>query len=81
MTFRVRLENLNFPPNVIVGCNFLLVATLVYKYRASNEDDYPIIVRAEDGGRYSITDGRHRSVASIIAGRPDILCELEKEKP
>jgi len=75
---RIRVEHLNFPQNVVAGCNYLVIASLTYLMRGSNEDPPPVPVRDEGGGRYSISDGRHRVIAAIIAGRPDVLCEIEE---
>jgi hypothetical protein len=68
----VRLEDLLLPPNVPAGMNPLVLMHFAYLYRATTGDLDPIVVRAE-GGRWRISDGRHRAVASLIAGRPDVL--------
>jgi ParB-like chromosome segregation protein Spo0J len=76
VTFRVRLEKLRVGPNVPAGCNPLVVMSLVYAMRASNEDPPPVHV-AGDGDGYRVVDGRHRFIAAIIAGRSDLLCTDE----
>jgi hypothetical protein len=63
--------------NVTAGLNPLVVMSLAYLYRSTTCDTDPILVRREGRGRYRICDGRHRFVASLIAGRGDVLAELE----
>lgn len=69
---RIRLEDLRLPPNVPAGMNYLLVGHLAYHLRATTEDVAPITVQNLRDGTYRVSDGRHRYVAHLIAGRPDI---------
>jgi hypothetical protein len=69
---RIRLEDLRFPPNVSAGMNYLELASLAYRLRATTEEVEPIRVQALADGTYRIEDGRHRVVAHLIAGRPDV---------
>lgn len=75
---RVPLSRLLIKDNVPAGANFLVIATLVLKYRTTSEDADPALVRYEGAGLWRILDGRHRFMASIIAGRCDLLCEPER---
>lgn len=75
--FRVPLEQLCISRNVTAGLNPLVLLSLAYRYRSTTDDTDPITVVALGPGRYRISDGRHRYVASLIAGRLDILAELE----
>ena len=68
----MRIEDLRPPANVPAGMNPLVVMSLAYMLRATLEDPEPIGVVREDGG-WRIRDGRHRLVASMIAGRSDVL--------
>lgn len=76
MTFRIPIERLRLLPNIPAGmCPYTLLG-LVPKLRKTDQDHDPILVRG-DGDGWRILDGRHRFVASVIAGRPDILAEQE----
>lgn len=75
---RIRLDRVLFPKPVPAGCNYLLIAALALRYRSTNEDVEPILVTRE-GHYYRITDGRHRVMASIIAGRRRVLATVEGE--
>ncbi|MDF2991881.1 MAG: hypothetical protein K0S37_2395 [Microbacterium sp.] len=72
----VPIERLLWPDPVVAGMNYLVVASLTYMYRGSNEDADPITVRAE-GAYWRIVDGRHRAVASMVAGRKTVLAVVE----
>jgi hypothetical protein len=53
--------------------NPLVLMSLTYKMRATTEDPGgPILLTAEPEG-WRIKDGRHRAIAALIAGRPDVL--------
>lgn len=70
---RVRIEDLRFGANPPAGMNVLVLMSLAYLLKSTTEDPEPVIVEAEDNG-FRISDGRHRAVAALIAGRPDVLC-------
>lgn len=74
---RIRIENLLFKPNAPAGMNPLVLMSLVYFLRSNVEDPAPIVVK-QDGDNYRILDGRHRAMAAIIAGRPDVLAIVEE---
>jgi hypothetical protein len=76
----VRVERLLFPPNVPAGMDVLTLLSLTALMRKSNEDPAPIIVRRE-GKFFRITDGRHRALAAMIAGRGDVLCVEDPPDP
>lgn len=71
------VERLLYKPNAPSGMNPLVVMSLTYFYRSNVMDTTPIVVRRE-GKNYRIMDGRHRAVASMIAGRPTVLAEIEE---
>jgi hypothetical protein len=76
--FRVRVEHLRLPANVSAGMNFLRLAALAYRLRGTTDEvEGPIHVRQEDDGGYRVVDGRHRFLAAVIAGRPDVLCAMD----
>ena len=76
MAKRIRVDRILVPPNVAAGMNPLVVMSLTYMYRSGNQDAPPITV-AREGRNYRIIDGRHRFIASIIAGRRRVLAEVE----
>jgi hypothetical protein len=71
--FRVRIEDLRLGPNPPAGMNPLQVMAHAHHLRASTEDLEPVQVTDCGDGTYRIHDGRHRAIAALIAGRPDIL--------
>lgn len=75
-TFRITVDRLVFLGNVPAGMNPLVLMSLAYTLRSSGEDPDPIVVRAE-GPFFRVIDGRHRAIAAIIAGRPDVLARYE----
>lgn len=74
---RVRIEHLRLPPNVPAGMNYLKLGHYAYRLRATNEDLAPITVAPVGDGSFRITDGRHRAIAALIAGRPDVPVVIE----
>lgn len=75
---RVRVEKLLFPPPVSAGMNPLVLMSLAYMMRSSHRDPEPIevYVASSKSGIYYIKDGRHRTVAAMMAGRPDVLAKI-----
>jgi hypothetical protein len=71
----IPLDRLLFPEPVTAGMNPFVLLSLAYLYRTSNEDVAPILVY-QQGDLYWITDGRHRAVASMIAGRKTVLATV-----
>jgi hypothetical protein len=68
----IRIEDLRFGPNPPAGLNPLKLMALAYQLAATTEELEPVeVTRDIDGWR--IHDGRHRAVAAMIAGRPDVL--------
>lgn len=73
--FRVRIEDIRLPANVPAGMNPLRVMSLAYQMRGSSDDiEGPIEMRLDPDGGWRLVDGRHRYIAAVIAGRPDVLC-------
>lgn len=56
--------------------NVLVVNSLIYLFKGTNEDVQPITIRREGESFYRIVDGRHRAVASMMAGRKTVLAEM-----
>lgn len=55
--------------------NMLKLSAMVYAQRTGAGDLDPIEVTPEGSG-YRIVDGRHRAVARMAAGLPDVLVVL-----
>ena len=77
-TKKLRIDKIMVGPNLPAGMNVLVVMSLVYMYRGSTEHAPPITVRKE-GKYYRVVDGRHRLLASIIAGRRRVLAVIDTE--
>ena len=71
----VELDRLLFPEPVSAGMNPFVLMSLAQVYRSGNEHLEPITITPE-GSVYRISDGRHRAVASMIAGRKVVLAEI-----
>jgi len=72
--FRVRIEDLLLPPNLPAGMDVLTLLSLAALLRKTTEDPEPVSVRREQS-HWRISDGRHRAIAALIAGRTDVLAE------
>ncbi len=70
--FRVRIEDLLLPPNLPAGMDVLTLLSLAALLRKTTEDPEPVLVQREQS-HWRISDGRHRAIAALIAGRPDVL--------
>lgn len=71
----IELDRLLFPEPVTAGMNPFVLMSLAYLYRSGNEHVEPIEVTRE-GRYYRIREGRHRAVASMMAGRKVVLAEI-----
>lgn len=74
--FHVPIDQLLWPDPVPAGMNPLVIMSLTYLFRGTNEDVEAITIRREGESFYRIVDGRHRAVASMIAGRKTVLAEM-----
>jgi hypothetical protein len=74
VTFRVRVEDLRLGPNVSAGMNPLVLMSLTFRLRTTTDDPEPVVVRPHPQGGLLVVDGRHRFLAAVVAGRPDVLC-------
>lgn len=77
----VRIDRLLFPEPVVAGMNLLVVASITYAMRGTNEPINPPIevepIASPDGPQfYRIHDGRHRAVAAMMAGRKTVTATL-----
>lgn len=77
-TFRLRIEDCCLKPNIPAGMDPCVALGLVPLMRKTAEDANPIKVRP-CGNHWKIMDGRHRFFAAVIAGRADVLAELDEE--
>jgi hypothetical protein len=76
---RIRVDRILVPPNLPTGMNPFVIMSLAHLYRSTTEDAPPIEVTRE-GRYYRVTDGRHRFVASLVAGRRRVLA-IVADKP
>jgi hypothetical protein len=74
---RIRVDRILLPEPVSAGMNPLVLMSLAHHYRSTTDDVDPILVRRE-GKHYRISDGRHRFVASVIAGRRRVFATVER---
>lgn len=79
MLVRIPIEKLLWKPNMPAGLNPFVLMSIAYVLRSSVDDVEPIVVKPE-GENFRIMDGRHRAVAAMIAGRSDVLAEVEEGK-
>jgi len=77
--FRVSLDALRFKEPVTAGMNPYTLLSLVPLLRNTTHDHAAILVGPPCGccGTRVVLDGRHRAIASIMAGRVDILAVEE----
>jgi hypothetical protein len=73
---RIPLHQILIKANVPTGMDPCVALGFVKRLRTTTEDWDPVSVRPE-GEYYRLMDGRHRYFASVIAGRVDILAELD----
>lgn len=79
MTLRVRIEKLRFKVPIAAGMDPYILLALVPLLRNTAQDHSPILVSraCPECGDRIVLDGRHRWIASVIAGRVDVLAEEE----
>lgn len=72
----IPLDRILYPEPVSGGLNPYVLMSLAYMYRSTNEHAPAVTVQRE-GDYMRLTDGRHRCIASMMAGRKLILAEEE----
>jgi hypothetical protein len=72
----IPLDRILFPEPVTAGMSLFELVAMARFYRNGNGHRKPIVVRRV-GDVFSLTDGRHRCVASMIAGRKVVLAVVE----
>lgn len=80
-TIRVPITKLRFKVPIAAGMSPFTLLGLVPALRDRNEDHDPILVSppCPTCGDRIVLDGRHRWIASVMAGRSDILAEEERK--
>lgn len=74
--FLVPLHHLRFQPNLPAGMNPLRICSIADALRnVGSEVDPPVVVEKLGLDDWLVRDGRHRVVASWVAGRRDVMCE------
>jgi hypothetical protein len=81
-TVRVPIEKLRFKVPITAGMSPYVLLALVPLLRNTAEDHDPILISppCTDCGISVVLDGRHRWIASVIAGRHDVLAVIEEEQ-
>jgi hypothetical protein len=82
VTFRVPITALRFKDVITAGLDPYTLMSLVPRLRKTSQDHKPVLVSQPCpacGSRIAL-DGRHRWIASVIAGRHDVLAN-EREWP
>jgi hypothetical protein len=74
---QARLDQLLMCEPVVAGMNVLVLFSLAHYYRSTNEHTTPIVIAPVTAGIYRIVDGRHRALASLIAGRKTVEARIE----
>ncbi len=77
MPEHIPLNRILLPEPVSAGMDLYILLTLAGLFRKTNEDTTPIEV-VRHGRVYQLTDGRHRVIASIIAGRKTVLANVRE---
>jgi hypothetical protein len=76
----IRLDRLLFPRAVPAGLDWAVLGIwTAYQRKRADPVDPPIVVRAE-GDYFRITDGRHRVVGALLAGRDAIAALVEEPR-
>lgn len=78
-TFRVPVNRLRFKDPIAAGMDACILLGMVPLLRRTAHDHEPILVSPPCptcGDRIAL-DGRHRWIASVIAGRADVLATEE----
>lgn len=75
----VRLDRILLPRAVPAGCDWAVIGLWVARQRKTSDPVDPPIVLRPEGDHYRITDGRHRFLAAVIAGRDAIAATVEAE--
>lgn len=71
------IELMTFPPPVTAGMDPYILMSLAGMYRKTNEHADPIeVIFDPETAYYAIKDGRHRVVASMMAGRKTVLATI-----
>jgi len=79
VTIRVPVHKLRFKAPIAAGMDHCVVLGMVPRLRKTAEDYAPILVSppCPTCGDRIVLDGRHRWVASVMAGRADVLATEE----
>lgn len=76
-SFQVPIDRLVLKEPVPAGMNPYVLLGMVPLLRGSTKDHDPILIRPLRSGFYRVLDGRHRMIASVMAGRTHVLAELD----
>jgi hypothetical protein len=78
--FQAPVEKLRFKVPIAAGMNAFTLMGMVPLLRNTSQDHDPILVgpACSDCGDRVVLDGRHRWIASVIAGRATVLAVEER---
>jgi hypothetical protein len=79
--FRVLLEHIVVKPPVVAGMDYADIGGKLKALRTTTDDDWPVLLRRREGlpePYWELSDGRHRYLAALIAGRRDVLAVEEQ---
>lgn len=79
----VPLDAVVFGPNVPAGMDWAVIGLWVCRFRKTAEGCDPriAVTAIADTGLWRVTDGRHRVIAAIMAGRTEIEATTELQIP
>lgn len=82
MVARIPLDRLVWLGNVPAGMDWSVIGFWACQFRKSGEQGPPIrVVPIAQTGLYRVIDGRHRTAAAYIAGRTEIVYEIDQDRP
>lgn len=79
---KIALDRLVWLGNIPAGMDWSVIGFWACQFRKSGEQGPPIlVVPIGDTGLFRVTDGRHRTCAAYIAGRTEIVYEIDPKQP
>lgn len=73
----ISLDTILLPPNMPAGMDWAVIGLWVVKFRKTPQPCDPPIKVVKEGDYWRLRDGRHRFIASLVAGRTHIEAEID----